>query len=523
MRGEGIEVTPGVQELRQAQREQVGRAVEELIAWVVESAGSASSVVHRFDRELHPRLMALGLALVGLWLVHRVPEEVPSTLRTGRGWYRLVGLRGAPVRTQYGEWWWMRPLYELVYGKGERTVAPCDRQAGLAAGRMSLTVHLMAANMAARMSYEAAKEVTEIFGHYAPSTRSMQGIVGLHGPSAARHMRELPAPTDDGELLYIELDGAGVAHITEQEHQRRCMPHTKQPRKPGQSNRPRGASRTERKRHRRLLRKDRERKKVGDKSKNARMATIGVVYTQRVLPDGSVEGPLNRRVFGTFDGPKALAKMVKKEAVKRGYGRKETVFLADGAPHLWKIWRKHFPLAKPCLDWFHLCEYLWDAAAALYRANSPKRREWVSARQDALMRGEIDAVVDLLLEAERDALDGASKKRRKKLKKVVRYLRNHREMMRHYADLSARDLTYATGIVEGTIKHLRARLDSGSPRWSIEGSANVLALRCVLLSGEWAAFEEVVCQLHEAVKIWDIPRVTRASPRTPHISGKKAA
>ena len=42
---------------------------------------------------------------------------------------------------------------------------------------------------------------------------------------------------------------------------------------------------------------DRERRRKGDKSKNCRMATVYVVYTLKVHPDGTVEGPLNRQVF----------------------------------------------------------------------------------------------------------------------------------------------------------------------------------------------------------------------------------
>lgn len=485
-------------------------AVDELFAWVMGPA--TTDPLHRFDVELHRRVMALGLALVALWLAYRVPEVVPLTYRWKGGWYRYDGFGGADVRTRFGVSWWLRPVYRLVHGEGRPTVAPVDGDVGLAAGRMSITVHVLAANMAARMSFEEAKDVAETFGDYAPSTRSTQGIVDRLGPDATRYMLDLPAPGDDGEVLCIELDGKGIPHITEQEHQRRCQPHKK---------RPRGTDRAERKRHRRRLRKGRERKKVGDKSKNARTATIGVVYTLRRLPDGSVEGPLHRRVFGLFSNPKALAKRVLADARKRGYGTKETLFLADGAPHLWQIWRKYFPKATPCLDWYHVSEYLWNAGIGFYGAKSAELEPWVTARLAELMRGDVDAVLDALRSA-RDAMGSAPKKKRKKLKKAIRYVQNHREMMRHYGDLDGRDLTFGTGLVEGTIKHIGTRMD-GSRRWSNERSESMLALRCVLLSGEWDRFEERVRQLHEAGNSPVIPRITPARPCTPHKTRKKAA
>ena len=111
---------------------------------------------------------------------------------------------------------------------------------------------------------------------------------------------------------------------------------------------------------RRLRRQEshRPRKKKGDKTKNGRSAKVGVVYTLRRLPDGSVEGPINRRIFATFGSRADLVRRVKKEAALRGYPDKRTLFLADGATTLWDIWRKHFGEAPPCLDWFHLNEYL---------------------------------------------------------------------------------------------------------------------------------------------------------------------
>ncbi|MGH3515070.1 MAG: UPF0236 family transposase-like protein [Pseudonocardiaceae bacterium] len=497
---------------RETKMAEVRESVEDLIRWVVGDA--TGQPLHRLDAELHVRVMALGLSLVALWLAYRVPVEISRTFQWKHGWYLHAGKwRGRAVVSRFGSHWWIRPIYELQHGEGPPTVAPVDGDIGLAAGGMSLTVHLLAANMAARMSYEEAKEVTEAFGDYAPSTRSMQGIVEKLGPQGAHHMANLPAPEDDGDILVVEGDGKGVPHVGDQEHARRCKPHRK---------RSRGLSdRRERKKHRRLLRKDRVRKKVGDKSKNARMFTAFVVYTVREHADGSVEGPINRRVFATFDGPKKAAKLALADAKKRGYGTKETLFLADGAPHLWKIWRRSFAKARPCLDWYHLSEYLWAAGTALHGAKSRERRPWVTARLDELMRGDVGAVIDALVAA-RQALADAPKKRRKNVKKAIKYVRNHETMMRAYGELNDRNITYGTGVIEGTIKGLGSRLDAAGSRWCREGSDAMLPLCCVLLSDEWAAFEERVRCTHEAVNSPVIPRVTRPGPRTPHKSASKA-
>ncbi len=55
----------------------------------------------------------------------------------------------------------------------------------------------------------------------------------------------------------------------------------------------------------------------------------------------AIEGTVNKRLFGTFGGHEALFRWLLPEAVKRGYGRKRTIFLADGARAIWKRQEKY--------------------------------------------------------------------------------------------------------------------------------------------------------------------------------------
>lgn len=506
-----IELSAVVERQREDAMTEARESMEALLAWLTGPALEMG--LHSVDEELMRRMLELGASLMALWLAHRVPIVVPETLRRGGGWYRYESVGGAEVRTSFGVHWWRRPTYRLVHGRGPHTVAPADREIGLAAGRMSLGVHLVVANLVARMPFEATKEVIEMFGNYAPSTRSMHGIIDRLGPQASRYMEDLPAPDDDGEILVIEDDAKGAPHMSPEEHARRCKPHTK---------RGRGADRAERRARRRKVK--RIRKKLGDKSKNKRMASVGVVYTLRRLADGTVEGPINRRVFGTFDGPRKLARILLNEAKKRGYGKKETIFLADGASNLWSIQKEYFPDATPCLDWYHLSEYLWEAGSAVYEHGTQELRAWVRARQDELVAGEVDDVLAATraLTEQIGKSGPGTKTRREKVKKALRYIENHREMM-PYGDLIGRGLVCATGCVEGAIKHLGARLDGCGMRWSIERSEHVLALRCVLASREWDGFAAAVVAAHEEVEDWVVERITPQQRQTPHKAARKAA
>ena len=69
------------------------------------------------------------------------------------------------------------------------------------------------------------------------------------------------------------------------------------------------------------------RRKKGDKSKNTKVAFVGVLYTLRKTRHG-FEGPTNKRLIATFESHEALFRWLHEHAVRRGHGRKRTYFLS---------------------------------------------------------------------------------------------------------------------------------------------------------------------------------------------------
>ena len=450
--------------------------------------------------------MSLGCMLVTLWWTHRLQTTAPRLLQRARGRYRYRGCSNADVRTRFGVLWLKRPMYERVSGSGPALVAPEDRRMGLAAGRMSLGVHLLTAWLIAQTTFDATVSVLGKLSGYAPSKRTALGIADSLGPVAAGFLADLPAPDGDGQVLVISFDDKAAPMIRASAHELRCRPHKKLGRGV-----PRGKARRQQKRRER----PRLRRKKGDKTKNGRSAKVAVVYTLTVRPDGSVEGPINRRILATFGARSTLVEQVAREAELRGYPQKRTLFLADGATTLWEIQRKHFSEATPCLDWFHLCEYLWAAGGALHDEGSEALAAWVHARQDELRAGRIDDVLTAIEEV-REAI-GASgpgtKGRRTRVNEALRYLRNHRQML-PYDKLLADGLDIGTGVMEGAVKHaVAARLDGSGMQWSPRRAENVLALRLVLVNGLWDAFEEHAIQRHEDSDAWVVPRITPKGPQ----------
>lgn len=510
-----IDITAAVEAEKDVRTAAVRVAFEELLSWTI--AGANSPTLHRFEKGATARLAAVGLALLELWLVVVLPNQVPAQRRYGRGWYGYLGLTREVVRSRLGEVWAPRPTWRLVGGSGPLLMSDHDRRLGLAAGRMSLNVHLLVARVIALLPFDTALEVLRSLGGYVPSKRSALGIADQLGPQASAFLDEMPVPEDDGEILVIQVDGKGAPMMRPEEHRLRCRPHQK---------RPRGLSKRAFRRWRRHNR-HRVRRKAGDKSKNAKMATVGVIYTLRRLEDGTLEGPIHKRVIGTFAPPLKLFQRLHREAVRRGYGTKETIFLADGANHLWRLKDAFFPQATGCLDWFHLSEYLWTAGGTVHAAGSDALAAWVRERQGELRLGKVDDVIAAMdtLNTRIARTGPGTKGRRERLAKARQYLDKRRHIV-PYDKLLAKDLDIATGMIEGAVRHaIGVRLDGPGCRWSLERAEHVLALRCVVINGHWDDFTTRVITTHERLTPWVVPRITPAHPMSPHAakSRKKAA
>src|SRR5690606_31196238 len=107
------------------------------------------------------------------WLALRLPSAVEATRTLGHASYRCRGMRVAVFRTRFGEVQSPRALYERVHGSGPGSFAPQDREVGLAAGRMTLGVHLLAGYLAAKLVFDDVVDVIAQFGGYVPSKRAV--------------------------------------------------------------------------------------------------------------------------------------------------------------------------------------------------------------------------------------------------------------------------------------------------------------------------------------------------------------
>lgn len=429
-----------------------------------------------FERDLWTALLALGRALVGLFLIRQVYRPRPAEYQREGRTYRLGEPRKTEFGTRFGKVDFTRNVGRRSDGRRGPADLPIDRELGLCGG-FSLGVVAAMARLCAQMAFASARATFKSTYEWTPSPRATLRMVDAAGGEARAFLEQAPPPDDDGDILVVQVDGKGAPMISEAEHRRRRKPH-RFPHVPG---------RTARRLRRRV--RPRKRRTKGKKSKNAKVAFVGVLYTLKTTPDG-LEGPVGKRLYATFESHEALFIWLRREADKRGYGRKPTMFLADGSDTIWRLQEQYFPDAQVCVDWYHVVEKLWTAGECLYAEGSQELADWMAQQTKRLRQGATAAILRLLkTELERIPKTGPGNKgRRERLEEILQHLRKNEHRL-NYAVFRSQDLDIGSGAVEGAVRNLVGmRFDGPGMRWSRQRSERLLHLRCILINGQWDDF-----------------------------------
>jgi hypothetical protein len=482
-------------------RTNVHLSVEKALRFAESSSGSFYS----FERELWWLVLAIGQALVVVFLLTRSSRFRCDAYRhRGETYVREREGLVSELGTLFGKVEWTRMVGRQVGARRSARDLPVDRELGLC-GSFSLGVVERIAKLSTQSVFETGRQsFCEVHG-WAPSSRTVLRMVDAIGGLARPFIEASEGPEGDGEILVIMADAGGTPTVSSKELKRRRQPRRKL-----------ADGRHERRRRRREH--PRPRKSKGEKSKNAKMAVIGVIYTLKRTAYG-LEGPINKRVIGTFDSHEALFLWLRREADKRGYGRKPTVFIADGCRHIWRMQEKYFDKADCCVDWYHIVEKIWQAGACLHREGSRELRDWVQEQKRLLRRGSVGKVIQNIDEASVSiAKTGpGTKTKRERLESIAEHLVKNKHRLQ-YAKFRKQDLDIGSGPVEGAVRNVvRLRLDGPGMRWGRGRSELVLHLRCILLNGQWQQFSEYLASQAQ------IKLPARAAPTQPHDAKPKKA
>lgn len=388
------------------------------------------------------------------------------------------------VRTQYE-----RP--------GVPSLHPVDSDLNLPAEKYSLPVRRRVAVTAARTSFDATVEILEsTTGARVPKRQAEQlAQRSTQDFEAYYSQTELVVPPEQtAELLVVSTDGKGVVMRLEG-----LRPATRK-----------AAESTPRKLETRLT--------SGEKPNRKRMAMVAAVFTIKPwvrTADDVIAGlrriqlahqdplpprprPEHKRVWASVErsAEQVIAEAFD-EAMSRDPRREKTwVVVVDGLKsqldRIKRVARRHG--AKPIiiLDFIHALEYLWKASAVFEKAGSPEAETWVLERLRRLLSGKASQVAAGIRRSATKR--GLSKAQRAAADKCATYLSNHAQYM-HYDQYLARGLPIASGVIEGTCRHLiNDRLDITGASWSLAGAEAVLKLRSLLSSHDfddyWAFHEE---------------------------------
>jgi len=488
----------------EARERDVQRAFKEALSI---ATGAANGPLQLIETSLWSAMLALGRALIALYLARAASRTRARTYVHRDAEYVLDGSLTTEIGTRFGRVEFCRPVGRRVRWRRAARDRPVDRELGLCSG-FSLTTVTSVTRLCAQLAFANARATFASFCEWMPSQRSVLRMVDAVGAKARDFMQAAAAPDGDGDILVIQVDGRGAPMVDRAEIERRRRPRRHR----------RGPKRLVRRQRRKL--RERPRRTKGDKSKNAKVAFVGVIYTLRTTAAGC-EGPINKRLCATFESHAALFTWLALEAKKRGYGRKRTLFLADGAEVIWDLQQLHFPDAEPGLDWFHVVEKVWAAGRSLHQEGSAALVAWVGERIRELRQPSgAGKVITAMSQAYATIpkTGPGTKAKREKLLEVMQHFSKHQQRMKYNA-LRRADLDIGSGAVEGAVRNLVGmRLDGPGMRWSLDRAERVLHLRCVLLNRQWDDFVEHLANQPTPLHLAATPTPTRS-----HDAVKRAA
>jgi Uncharacterised protein family (UPF0236) len=165
--------------------------------------------------------------------------------------------------------------------------------------------------------------------------------------------------------------------------------------------------------------------------------------------------------------------------------RTVVVIVGDGAE--W-IWNRATMFVHRCeiLDFWHALEHAWTFARLRYGEDSARADRWVHQIAEDLRAGNVQDVIAAL-----KRLRPKTEELRASLQSLIGYYSENAGRMR-YDEYLRLGYGIGSGAVESAHKQVvHARLRQAGMRWSEAGVRRLLALRLLLLNGDWALLDRM--------------------------------
>lgn len=215
--------------------------------------------------------------------------------------------------------------------------------------------------------------------------------------------------------------------------------------------------------------------------------------------------PQNKRVRASLQKSQAegISEMFDELERRNPDGDRQNVILVDAEERqiaciLREAERRNLALII-VLDLIHVIHYLWIAGYALCGSDPKDTEQWVRFHLERLLTGKASYVAAAI--RRQATIAQMSAKDRKPVDKCCDYLLKNQEFLR-YDEYLAAGLPIATGVIEGTCRHLvQDRMGITGARWDVPGGEAVLKLRAIRCSGDWDDYwvfhEDEVCRRNQ--------------------------
>lgn len=368
---------------------------------------------------------------------------------------------------------------------GAASVHPLDGALNLAPEKYSLEVRRRAAIEAAKSSMdEGVKALETSTGAQVPKRQFEELVTRAARDFEAFYAdRQAGARTDPGiaPILVLTVDGKGV--VMRPEDLREPTQRAAAARVKTFTARLGGGSRLHAK----------------------RMACVAAVYTiepyvrtpEQILPESAGPRPArprpeHKRVWASLaQSPEQVIREMFEEASRRDpEGQKRWVALVDGnLPQINHLQRqaeqRNIPLTI-VVDFIHVAQYVWKAAAALFPDQEPQQDRWTRSHLLEVLRGKASLVAAGMRRSATHRRMAAAE--RKPVDECADYLLHYSPYLQYDQALTA-GVPIATGVIEGACRHLvQDRMNLTGARWSLTGAEAVLRLRALRSSDDFDAY-----------------------------------
>ena len=182
------------------------------------------------------------------------------------------------------------------------------------------------------------------------------------------------------------------------------------------------------------------------------------------------------------------------EHVRELYPKATCVGVADGAEDNWSFLRQHASILVT--DFWHGVQYLSSVADVIFSSSqNTKRKEWMDQTCHNLKhkRGAASRILNEIKTYARQQKK-RSRQDKEKLNKAITYFTNQQPRMK-YSSILQDNLPIGSGVTEAACKTIvKQRLCRSGMKWSENGTAVVMSLRCLERSNRWEQFWQKINQ-----------------------------